>query len=199
MAAERHVSVNARLDGAPVVSGGDQDRVDAVHDALVVGRAAIRVEIGEERGFLDGATELGRDVRDLAGRFDELGVDQVGKNAQADALAGQLLEGILERFTDLVDEIGAHGVAWVAKEMKDGHRSAVGAVDRADLQLADAAAARNEVRDGLVGESQEMGAIGPDGLGERMRVGHGRELNLADDQVAERPRLEPAIAPHPLR
>src|SRR5581483_7348372 len=41
--------VRARLDAAPVVAGGDGDGVDAVHDALVVRRRAVRIELGEAR------------------------------------------------------------------------------------------------------------------------------------------------------
>src|SRR5690606_18907897 len=43
----RGEGVRARLDGAPVVARGDHDRVDAVHDALVVRRGAVGIALGE--------------------------------------------------------------------------------------------------------------------------------------------------------
>ena len=42
--------VRARLDAAPVVAGRDHDRVDAVHDPLVVGGGAVGIVLGEARG-----------------------------------------------------------------------------------------------------------------------------------------------------
>src|SRR5207302_3689062 len=39
----RGMGVRARLEAAPVLAGGERDRVDAVHEALVVGRGAVRV------------------------------------------------------------------------------------------------------------------------------------------------------------
>src|SRR3546814_2289361 len=41
------IGVCARLDGAPVIAGGDNNGVDAVHDAFVVGGGPIRVDGGE--------------------------------------------------------------------------------------------------------------------------------------------------------
>ena len=39
--------MRARFDGAPIIAGGDDDRVHAVHDAFVMGRGAIRICGGE--------------------------------------------------------------------------------------------------------------------------------------------------------
>ena len=49
-AAPARVGVRARLDRAPVVAGGDGERVDAVHDALVVRGGAVRVGGGQVIG-----------------------------------------------------------------------------------------------------------------------------------------------------
>ena len=43
-AAARGIGVRAGLDRAPVVAGRDRDRVDAVHDAFVVRRGAVRID-----------------------------------------------------------------------------------------------------------------------------------------------------------
>ena len=53
-AAARGVRVRAGFDGAPVVAGRDRDGIDAVHDALVVRRGAIRID-GRELGRDDDA------------------------------------------------------------------------------------------------------------------------------------------------
>jgi hypothetical protein len=44
------VGVRARFNGAPVVAGGNDHRVHAVHDAFVVGGGAVRVHGGEGVG-----------------------------------------------------------------------------------------------------------------------------------------------------
>ena len=47
------VSVRAGLDGAPIVTGCDDDGVDSVHDSFVVCGGAVRVDHGKGIGFGD--------------------------------------------------------------------------------------------------------------------------------------------------
>jgi hypothetical protein len=62
LARSRGVGVNSRLHGAPVVTGGDQDRIDSVEDALVMGRSAIGICFREKSGFFDALAETRLDV-----------------------------------------------------------------------------------------------------------------------------------------
>ena len=55
--------VGAGLDGAPVVAGGDDHGVDAVHDALVVRGGAVGIELGEARRGDDAVAHLLARVR----------------------------------------------------------------------------------------------------------------------------------------
>src|SRR6059036_3804432 len=55
----RRIRMGPGLDGPPVVPRRDDDRVDAVHDALVVRRATERVRIRERVGFQDAFDDVG--------------------------------------------------------------------------------------------------------------------------------------------
>ena len=68
-AVARGVRVGAGLDRAPVLAGRDEHGVDAVHDALVVGRGAVRIELGEARGRGDRARATVGAVGAVAGEL----------------------------------------------------------------------------------------------------------------------------------
>ena len=63
----------------------------------------------------------------------KLAVHEVGQDAKPHAFAGELFDRGLERFADLIDEIGAHRVAGIAKKVEDQH----GAVASAGGELTD--------------------------------------------------------------
>jgi hypothetical protein len=57
------IRMGSGLDGSPVVAGGDDDRVDPVHDSFVVGRRPVGIGGGEGPGFHDpGADALSGEV-----------------------------------------------------------------------------------------------------------------------------------------
>ena len=64
-----------------------------------------------------------------------------------------LLDRLLERFANLIDEIGAHRVAGIAVDVQDQHRTAVGARELTHGEIAHAASAGHEARQALVGEA----------------------------------------------
>jgi len=57
--AARGVGVCTSFDRTKIVAGGQYYRVHAIHDAFVVGRCAIRVDLGETRGFDDAVDDIG--------------------------------------------------------------------------------------------------------------------------------------------
>ena len=125
----RGVGVGAGLDGAPVVAGGERHGVDAVHDALVVGGGAVRVDVGEVGGDDDAvahalagealARERGGRQRDLGAR--QRAVGEVGEDAQEDLALGDGLDQRGHAFAHAVDQVGAHGVAGVDEQVHDEH------------------------------------------------------------------------------
>ena len=53
------VGVGGGFQGAPVLTSGDGDRVDAIHDSFVVRRRAVGVVCGHLPRFYDPASNLG--------------------------------------------------------------------------------------------------------------------------------------------
>src|SRR5699024_7129218 len=110
------VGVGAGLDGAGVVTGGQCDGGDAVHDALVVGGRPVRVGLGQGGGGDHVPHDLGS--AELVGgqggvAAHEALVGLVGQDAQQRAPAGQLGDAWGERLGHGVDRVGAHRVAHV--------------------------------------------------------------------------------------
>src|SRR5256884_198096 len=96
----RRVRVGPGLDGSPVVPGRHDDRVDAVHDALVVGRAPERVGVRERVRLEDSLDDvLSRDVlgpdgvfREHGPRADETPHREVRDDPEVNAAARPLLD-----------------------------------------------------------------------------------------------------------
>ncbi len=154
--------VRARFDAAPVVARCDRDGVDAVHDALVVSRSAIRID-GREAvrlhyalGDLCAGVAATRQVhlRDLAGGTRAAAIGEVREDAQVHASPRELLDARRDTLGHRVDRVGAHRFATVDDQMKDDHR--IGIVEAPHLDLERAAASSLHVRVHRVGLRQDL-------------------------------------------
>ncbi len=188
LAVAGRVGMGAGLDGPPVVAGGDAYRVDAVHDALVMGGGAPGVDHGEGVGLGD---ELGRlpagDARLLQrGRRNEAAgrggapVGQIAQDAQVHPPAGQFGHARSHGLDGGVDGVGAHRVAGVIEQVDDQHRPHRRVGERAQLDAARPAAALDDAPAARIGQSHQLGAMGierPRRAGQVVQVEH---LNLAD-------------------
>ena len=129
-AVPRGKRVRPRLDRAPVLAESEQHRVDAVHDAFVVGGGAVRIALGKHRRLHDAAGELlriafaatdQRRKRHLAAHDHGAAVGEVRQDAQTHAAAGQLLDARGDALAHRVDGVGSHRVAHVHDQMRHQH------------------------------------------------------------------------------
>ena len=88
------------LDGAPVVTGGDDHRIDAVHDAFVVRRRTVGISGGKGIRLHNSVGDIvsGEIVKSEGGGGDaalstgQTAICQIGQNAQAHPPAGDTLQ-----------------------------------------------------------------------------------------------------------
>ena len=107
--------MGAGLNGPPVVAGGHDYGVNAVHDALVVRRGAVRIDGCERVGFDDALSHQFAGVRfrrQRGGRDDaacprQPPIGQIREDAQVDPAARELLNQRRQRLACGVDHIGA--------------------------------------------------------------------------------------------
>ncbi len=159
----RGVGVRAGLGGAPVVAGGDHDRVDPVHDALVVRGGAVGVDGRQRCGLGDAPGDEGtghtvtldRRRRHPAARPRHAPVGEVGQDAQHHASACEAGDERRDRLTDRVDGVGAHGVAGVDDDVGDEHRTRE-RVDHPHLEFAKAAAQLDQQRITFVADAADL-------------------------------------------
>jgi hypothetical protein len=119
--------MGASLDGSPVIARGHGDGVDAVHDALVVGRGTIRIELRESAGSDDSIDDvLSRQAARLEGiAWDPTRdanatlVAQVRKNPQSHAQFGDGAETARNRLGHTVHEVRSHGVPTIHGDVHD--------------------------------------------------------------------------------
>ncbi len=90
----RGIGVYARFDRTPVIAGRNQNRINAVEHALVIGRGPVRILLGKERSLLNFFCEFGIDIVDLDRRARHLGINKIRKNAHGDSVAGELFDGL---------------------------------------------------------------------------------------------------------
>ncbi len=191
-----------RLDGAPVVPGGEHHGVDAVRDPLVVGDGAVRIELGEARGVDDAARRSGpRGVvaaevgdRDARRHPRHAAVAEVREDAQAELAARELGHAIAERLGDGVEQVGAHGVAAVHEHV--GHEEALAEIAHGDV--ARPAPALHQPRHRAVGEREQLGPRPAHPLERRVGRGHVVDLDLRRHQRLVHGRLEAARGAHAL-
>src|SRR5947199_70246 len=147
----RRISVGPGLDGPPVVPGRHDDRVDAVHDALVVGRAPERVAVRERVRLEDALDDvLSRDVlgpdrifREHGPGADETPHREVRDDPEVDAAARPLLDVRRDRLRHRVHGVRPHRVAAVDNQVGDHHVSPLRVHDP-DLDVLRAAADLHE-------------------------------------------------------
>src|SRR5438445_13512448 len=115
----------AHLDIPPFLPSRKYDRVDPVHDALVMRRTAVRIRIRERVGLEDSFDDvLPRDVlgpdgilREHRPGARESPNRKIRNDPQVDATAGPLLDVRGDRFRHRVHRIGPHRVAAVDDEV----------------------------------------------------------------------------------
>src|SRR3989449_13770 len=123
------ICVGAGLDRPPVVPSRNDDRVDPVHDALVMRRTAERIRIRERVGLEDSFDDvLARDVlgpdgvlREHRPGARESPNREIRNDPQVDATARPLLDVRGDRLRHRVHRVGAHRVAAVDDEVGDDH------------------------------------------------------------------------------
>ncbi len=155
--------MRAGLDRAPVVAGGDRDRVDAVHDALVVRRGTVSVDARDIVGKHDGIAHRRAVVRapgqvadgEPGSRRDQRAVGQVGQDAQRHVAVAPARDLRRQRLANRVDKIRAHRIHGVDKEVHGQQRPAIGQSRGADHHPYDPAAALGKPRMNRVGPGEQ--------------------------------------------
>ena len=201
------VRVRTGLDGPPVVAGRDDDRIDAVHDSLVVrgravgvhGRERVRVEdaFGHVVAAVLRRRQHVRRQRDACPR--EAEVREVRQDAQPHRAAGDLLDASGDGLGHRVDGVRAHRVAHVDDQVHHDHRAARRVVEHVDLDVAAAAAESDERAVAFVGHRDDLVAVPQDREPRAVRIGHADHLDLRPHDRARARRLEAAAVARELR
>ncbi len=119
------IGVRAGFDRPPVVAGRNRDRVDAVHDALVVGSRSIRVRGGDVARHHDSVTD-DRAVEFVDGQLfgpvtdapcHEGAIGEIRQDAHCNGAAADPGDARGHRLADRVDQVGAHGVPGVDEQV----------------------------------------------------------------------------------
>src|SRR3989475_5531833 len=203
----RRISVGPGLDGPPVVPGRHDDRVDAVHNALVVGRAPERVGVRERVRLEDSLDDvLSRDVlgpdglfREHGPRADETPHREVRDDPEIDAAARPLLDVRRDRLRHRVDGVRPHRVAAIDDQVGDHHVSPLRIHDP-DLDVLRAAAELHEHRILLVRDREDFVSVVEDRHPRPVGIRDPDKLDLPDHDRTRRARREPTSLPrHPSR
>ena len=184
------IGVRAGFHRAPVVAGGDDDRIDAVHDALVVrggavridGREGVRVQDAFDDFFtaaLFGREGLGGDAHAGTGQAQ---IGQVRQDAQAHRAAGELFDQWRDRLGHGVDGVRAHGVAHVDDQVHDDHRAAWRVGEHVDFDVLATAAQTNQHLVAAVGHRQDLVACLEQGQTGAVWIAHADDLHLCAHQ-----------------
>ena len=201
------VSVRAGFHRAPVIAGGDDDRIDAVHDALVVRGGAIRVDGGEGVGVQNAFDDFGaaallgghRFGREAHAGTGQAQVGQVRQDAQAHRAAGELLHQWRDRFGHRVHGVRAHRIAHVHDQMHDDHRAAWRAGEHVDFDVLATAAQTDQHLVAAVGERQDFVACLEQRQACAVRIAHADDLHLCAHQRLGARCLEAAVITRQLR
>src|SRR2546422_7369642 len=203
----RRISVGSGLDGPPVVPRRNDDRVDTVHDALVVGRAPERVGVRKRVRLEDSLDDvLSGDVLGPDGLFREHGPGadetphrEVRDDPEVDAAARPLLDVRRDRLRHRVHGVRPHRVAAVDDQVGDHHVSPLRIHDP-DLDVLRAAAELHEHRILLVRDREDFVSVVEDRHPRPVGIRDPDELDLPDHDRTRRARREPAPLPgHPSR
>ena len=206
MAIATGISMCARLHRPPVIAGGDNQRVYAVHDALVVGGGAVRVNhrevVSVENAFDHLLTlecwrgeELGGDA-DL--RTGQTQVSQIGKDAQAHLGPGDFFDQRRDRLGHGVDRVGAHGITHIDDQMRDQHRPTRALRKGVDFNVPAAATQRVEELVFAVRQLDDF-VLAPQQAQARIeRVSDINDLHLRAHQRQRTGGLKPACLPRQL-
>src|SRR3989449_360515 len=203
----RRISVGSGLDGPPVVPRRNDDRVDTVHDALVVGRAPERVGVRKRVRLEDSLDDvLSGDVLGPDGLFREHGPGadetphrEVRDDPEVDAAARPLLDVRRDRLRHRVDGGRPHRVAAVDNQVGDHHVSPLRIHDP-DLDVLRAAAELHEHRILLVRDREDFVSVVEDRHPRPVGIRDPDKLDLPDHDRTRRARREPTSLPrHPSR
>jgi hypothetical protein len=201
LAGSRRIGVGTRFERPPVVAGGHGNRIDPIHDALVVGCGAVGVDFGELARNHDAVAHLlaveavVRQLleRDFDGRADQCTVGQIGHDAEEHAAPGHLLDQRGHSFAHGVDQVGAHGVAGVHQQVDDEHLGEVSPARVQDhLEVGRSAAACHQPGMEAVGQVEYLLLALQQVLARAARVRHVDDLDLADQDGLGAPGPESA-------
>ena len=181
---------------AEVVSGGDGDRIDTVHDALVVGSRAVRIhqgQVGQYDPIPDCCARVIFHRKVLYGdthpRPDQRPVGQIGQDPQEYPSTGDGLDQAGHTFAHAVDDIGAHGIAGIHEQVHDEHVALrafrVPALRRPmvkDLDVPGTTAPGNHLGVQAVGQVDDLVLALKQGLPGERHIGHVDNLHLADEK-----------------
>ena len=180
--------MRAGFHRAPVVARGNHHRVDAVHNALVVGRGAVGVGGGKSPGRDDAVAHLlaaetaeGQGFhRHGAAGAGYAAVGQVGKDAQMHPPAGEGFQPGGKALARGVDRVGAHRVAHVVNQMHHQEVAQGRVAEDAHFQVARPAAQPLEHRVNGRSGFQNFGAGFQNAQAGFVGVGHIQNLDLPD-------------------
>ena len=204
--------VRPRLDGAPVLPGGDRHRVDAVHDRPCCGWPPGTDRPGRtgspgrcpRRSASPGQVEVGQQRhRNAAAGPRQPPVGEVGEDAQVHLAAGDLLDERGDALGDGVDEVRAHRVLGVDQQVHDEQRLAPRPLGRGQHAHLDVLRARRPAAPSAGGScwpARGSAPCAPRILSARLRrVAVAGDLHLADHQRVVGVGREPARLADDLR
>ena len=178
------------FDRAPVVAGRDRDRVDAVHDALVVGGRPVWVGGGDvarrDDRVADGlAIEITdgqafRGVADAGSHYRT--ICEVRQYSHRHGAAADLGHARRDGFADRVHEIGAHSVPGVHVQVHGDRGLPAGQREAAHVDLANAAAPLAQTRVHRIRRLQQLPGRCLDICRRPIDVGDLRNVDLPGQQ-----------------
>ena len=144
----------ARLKRTPIVTGRNGKRINAIHDALVVCRCAVRVDQRDVICSHDSVAYLLRH-RETCARCVQGTIGEIREDAQRDFSIAQRLDTGRNGFAYRVDEVGTHCIAGIDDDVHGNERRSVWQGEQASLNVADAAATIDQPRMNAIGEFEQ--------------------------------------------
>ena len=178
------------FDRTPVVTRGDNDRIDPVHDAFVVGGCPVRVDdrkgMRPQNAFddlvaIDAVTgqRLGTDARACRGSAP---IGQVRQDTQHRPTTTGSLEQRRDGLAHAVDGVGAHCIATIHDDVDDQHRPHRGLVELMHLDGTRATTTVHHAHTLGIGALEQIELALHNGSTGGLDVGDPDELYLANHQ-----------------
>src|SRR5574341_1228814 len=176
------------LYGTPIIASRNDDRINPIHNALVMGCCSIGISCREgprlDNTIYDLSARILREVqhirRDGALSTRQPPICQVRQNSQANTPASDALYLGSQPLTSGVNRTSTHRITAVHDQVDDQHRADSSVFQRSHLDITRAAAELNEYRIAVGGEIEQIGFMAHDCGPCSSKIRHVEHLDLTN-------------------